>query len=231
VKIGITLPQFSESVEPVLQVARRAEACGLDGVFVFDHLWPMGQKGRPALSAFPLLGAVAAVTRKLVVGTLVARIGLLPEEVLLGEFASLESIAPGRVVAGLGVGDRLSADENLSCGIGVAPVGERLAWLERCARELSARKIPVWLGGGSQAVLGVARRTGATVNLWEADPAALAAVVGKLGEASWGGPLGSSSWEAASKMTEIAQTGATWLVWGWPDSPELVADARDRAGL
>ena len=48
-RLGVTLPQFREDAEPALAAARRAETAGLDGVFVFDHLWPLHQPERPAL--------------------------------------------------------------------------------------------------------------------------------------------------------------------------------------
>ena len=61
-KIGITLPQFRNEADTALEAARRAEDLGFDGVFCFDHLWPMGRPDRPALSSAPLLGALAAAT-------------------------------------------------------------------------------------------------------------------------------------------------------------------------
>ena len=81
---------------PALDAARRAEELGLDGVFVFDHLWPLGAPERPALSAFPVLGAVAAATEPgAASGPLVARIGLVPDEVLVAELLSLHRHGPG----------------------------------------------------------------------------------------------------------------------------------------
>ena len=45
-RIGVTLPSFRDDASAV-DAARQAERLGLDGVFVFDHLWPIGQP-RPA---------------------------------------------------------------------------------------------------------------------------------------------------------------------------------------
>jgi alkanesulfonate monooxygenase SsuD/methylene tetrahydromethanopterin reductase-like flavin-dependent oxidoreductase (luciferase family) len=95
-KVGITLPQFRDDADTALDAARRAEALGLDGVFCFDHLWPMGQPGRPALSSGPLLGALAATTSTIAIGTLVARVGLLPDDVLSWELATLHELSGGR---------------------------------------------------------------------------------------------------------------------------------------
>src|SRR5579884_2981736 len=60
VKVGVTLPQFRHEADTALAAARQAEELGLDGVFVFDHLWPMGSPDRPIISAAPVLGALAA---------------------------------------------------------------------------------------------------------------------------------------------------------------------------
>ncbi len=116
-KVGITLPQFRDDADAALAAARRAEALGIDGVFVFDHLWPMGQPGRPALSSGPLLGALAASTSTIHLGTLVARIGLLPDEVLLDVLCGVDGLSGGRLIAGIGTGDQLSREENEAYGI------------------------------------------------------------------------------------------------------------------
>ena len=120
-QVGITLPQFRDEADSALEAARRAEDLGIDGVFCFDHLWPMGQPGRPALSSGPLLGALAASTSTIAVGTLVARIGLLPDDVLVAVLSSLASMSGGRLIAGIGTGDHLSRAENEAYGIPFEP--------------------------------------------------------------------------------------------------------------
>ena len=59
-RIGITLPQFADAAEGALEAARTAESSGIDGVFCFDHLWPMGRPDRPALSSAPSAGPVSS---------------------------------------------------------------------------------------------------------------------------------------------------------------------------
>ena len=101
VKVGLTLPQFRHDAGPALETAEQAEAAGLDGVFVFDHLWPLGQPSRPALHGVTLAAALLTRTERLTVGTLVARVGLLPDAVLADEFVTLARIGGRRLVAGL----------------------------------------------------------------------------------------------------------------------------------
>jgi len=224
VRVGVTLPTFREDTA-ALDAARSAEALGLDGVFVFDHLWPMGSRDRPALSAFPLLGAVASVTTRISFGPLVARIGLVPDAVLVAELASLAHMAPGRLIAGMGTGDAKSAAENEAYGIPPGPPDERRLALARCARQVMALGVPVWVGGGSVATteLAVDLGPGAAVNLWAGQASAVAALSARC-EVTWGGPVAGEVPQIAMALTELAQAGATWVVCAWPESLEAVAE-------
>lgn len=224
-KVGTTLPQFEHEADSALAAARRAEALGLDGVFCFDHLWPMGQPGRPALSSGPLLGALVAATSTIHVGTLVARIGLLPDQVLVAELAGLASLSGGRVIAGLGTGDRLSREENDAFGIAFDPPEERRVRLASVAVALSARKVPVWVGGGHPSTNTLARTVGGAVNLWQGEVDRVAALVTAGYEVTWGGPVPGGVDEVAARFQELAEAGATWAVCGWPESLEVVAEA------
>jgi len=225
VRVGITLPQFRDEADTAVDAARRAEALGLDGVFCFDHLWPMGQPGRPALSSGPLLGALAAATSTLTVGTLVARIGLLPDEVLVAELAGLASLSGGRLIAGLGTGDHKSRAENHAYGIPFEPAEVRRVRLGAVAVAVAARGIPVWVGGGSPSTTALALEVGGAVNLWEAETARVAALAGEGFTVTWGGPVEGDVEAVTGRLAELAAAGATWAVCAWPDSLEVVAEA------
>ena len=147
-KIGVTLPSFEDTADHALQEAHRAEEFGIHGVFCFDHLWPMGQPGRPAISFGPLLGAVAAATRSIAIGTLVARVGLVPDDALVAVMSTLDAISGGRLIAGLGTGDHLSRAENEAYGIPYEAADERRARLVAVAAAVGSVGIPVWVGGG-----------------------------------------------------------------------------------
>src|SRR5690349_21283384 len=103
VNLGLALPSFVEDPEIPIEVARAAEAAGLDGVFVYDHLWRGDPPNRrPALECFALLGAVAAETTRVSVGTLVARSTLRPPATLANSFATAQRVSDGRLIAGIG---------------------------------------------------------------------------------------------------------------------------------
>jgi len=227
VKVGVTLPQFRDGADPALEAARRAESLGLDGVFCFDHLWPMGQPGRPALSSGPLLGALAASTSTITIGTLVARIGLLPDDVLLAVLSSLASLSEGRFIAGLGTGDRLSRAENEAYGIPFEPASERRVRMASVAAAARDEGIPVWIGGGLPKTVAVARTLSVAVNLWEGERLQVAELVATGLEVTWGGPVGDTVAEATSHLAAVAGAGATWAVCAWPGSLEVVAEAAE----
>lgn len=223
-RIGVTLPSFREDAAPALDAAVRAEELGLHGVFVFDHLWPMGRPDRPALSAFPLLGAIAARTRRVCLGPLVARVGLVPDGVLVAELLSLHRMAPGRLIAGLGTGDDKSAGENRAYGIAYESAERRRLALRACAARLRDAGVPVWVGGGSRVTNQVAEELGVALNLWEGQPAALAARQTR-GEVTWGGPVSGDVAHTAECFAELERAGATWAVCAWPESIESLAEA------
>jgi alkanesulfonate monooxygenase SsuD/methylene tetrahydromethanopterin reductase-like flavin-dependent oxidoreductase (luciferase family) len=228
-RVGITLPQFTDEAASALAAARRAERLGLDGVFCFDHLWPLGQPDRPALSSSPLLGALAASTKTIALGSLVARIGLLPDDVLVSVITSLSAISGGRYIAGLGTGDNLSRAENLAFGLPFEPADQRRARMASVARTARRAGVPVWIGGGVPKTVEVARQVGAAVNLWEVDPARVAELTAAGMEVTWGGPLEGSVAELAERLGELAEAGATWTVCAWPESLDAVAEAAARA--
>jgi alkanesulfonate monooxygenase SsuD/methylene tetrahydromethanopterin reductase-like flavin-dependent oxidoreductase (luciferase family) len=116
------LPSFQSDAGRVLAVAAAAEATGLDGVFLFDHLFR--QRGdaadverRPALELLTMTAAVAAATSRIMVGTLVARTTLRPPAMHRAAFDTLARIAPGRIIAGLGGGDDESIAEDSAFGV------------------------------------------------------------------------------------------------------------------
>jgi len=224
-KVGVTLPQFRDEADSALQAARRAEDLGLDGVFCFDHLWPMGQPDRPALSSGPLLGALAASTSTISLGTLVARIGLLPDEVLVAVLSSLSVISTGRFIAGIGTGDHLSRPENEAFGLPFESAGGRRARLLTVASAVQREGVPVWLGGGGRQTVELAREVGAAVNLWDGDARRVAELAAAGVEVTWGGAVGRTAAEATASLTELAEAGATWAVCAWPESLEAVAEA------
>lgn len=224
--MGVTLPQFRAEAEAAVAAARRAEELGLDGVFVFDHLWPMGRPERPIVASVPLLGALAVETSRVAIGSLVMRVGLVPDDLLVAALLRVDEISGGRLVAGLGTGDRLSAAENRAFGVDYPPADVRRRSLEWCAGQLRAAGRPVWIGAGAVVSAGtreVAVRVGAAVNVWDTGTAAVEDE--EEVEVTWGGPVPGGPLAVATRIEELADAGATWVVCGWPGSLDVVAEA------
>ena len=231
VKVGVMLPTFEDRPETALEAGAEAERLGLDGVFVYDHLWPMGSPERPALAPFALLGALAVRTSAIFLGPLVARVGVVPEETLVAQFAALDHLAPNRVIASLGTGDHLSFNENRAYGLPLEPAQMRRAAAGRCASALLELGLPVWIGGAARQTRAVAEATGAAVNLWQASAEEVAEQALRT-EVTWAGMVrsGASGEEAdASELVAIGQplvtAGASWVVFGWPVRLDRLAAA------
>lgn len=229
IRTGVILPAFRETGEDALALARAAEAAGVDGVFCYDHVWPMGQPERPALAPFPLLALVAASTGRVVLGTLVARVGLVPDGVLLAEVDALANVAPGRVVVGLGTGDRLSAAENEAYGVPYASAGDRQASLRACVRGALQRGIPAWVGDGAEATRAVAEEEGAAVNQWDTGPEAIARQA-RRSAVTWTGRAPRDPGALSSLVARLARAGASWAVFTEPVGVEELAAAGAAAG-
>jgi hypothetical protein len=234
IRTGIVLPLFRESPDGALAAAHAAFAAGVDGVFCYDHIWPIGEPDRPALAPFPVLAALAATEGFPTTpgggpyfGTLVARVGLVPNGVLLGQFMALDHLAPGRVIAGLGTGDRLSEAENRAYGIPFASAAERRADMVELGQALRSRCVTVWVAGGVAARIDEACAAGAALNVWDADPALVAdrAHGADAVEVTWGGPPPKEDTGLGVTVRALAGAGASWAIFGWPVDLDLLAAA------
>ena len=209
-KLGVLLPTFRNGASDALAFADRAVGAGSAGLFAYDHLWPMGSPTRPSLAPFAVLAAVAR-RHDVVVGPLVARVGLVGTPHLVEQYLTLERGAPSRVICALGSGDRLSAAENEAYDIAVRSADERRALMAETARELIDR-MPIWFGAGNDETNRVAREVGATLNLWDASATRVREMAAS-GEVSWAGPVPS---DLRATLDAVCDAGATWAIFA-PD--------------
>ena len=100
--------QFSSATNdwPALRKAvLRAESEGYDATWVFDHFdGAMLGGDRPVLECVSLLGALAAITTTINLGTLVANVANRHPAVLAAAAQSVQRISNGRLRLGLGAG-------------------------------------------------------------------------------------------------------------------------------
>jgi alkanesulfonate monooxygenase SsuD/methylene tetrahydromethanopterin reductase-like flavin-dependent oxidoreductase (luciferase family) len=216
VKLGALLPTFRNGAADALASSDRAVEAGIDGLFAYDHLWPMGSPTRPSLAPFAVLAAVARRHDHVVVGPLVARIGLVGTPHLVEQYRTLERVAPSRVICALGSGDKLSAAENEAYDVPAHSADERRALMAETARALSGA-MPLWFGAGNDETNRVAREVGATINLWDASPQRLRDM-STSGDVSWAGPVPS---DLSATLDAVRDAGATWAVF----APDVDVDA------
>ena len=135
----------SATREWLRQVAAGAEAAGLDGIYVMDHLRQIPQVGRAwddMLESWTTLAFLAACTERVRLGTLVTGVTLRQVAHLGKVVATLDVLSGGRAVCGLGLG--WFAEENRALGIPFPDVPARYALLEDALQLL-----PVLWGPGS----------------------------------------------------------------------------------
>jgi len=83
---------------------RESEDLGLDSAWTYDHVQWGGWVGKPWQGAFPLLAAVAAVTSRIALGTLVSSINLRHPIALAQAVRTVDDISGGRFELGIGAG-------------------------------------------------------------------------------------------------------------------------------
>ncbi len=99
--------QFSPT--ELLGYGVRAEELGFDSVFISDHLQPWRHDGGHAPAALPWLGALAARTERVAIGTSVLTPTFRYHPAVVAQaFATLGCLAPGRVILGVGSGESLN---------------------------------------------------------------------------------------------------------------------------
>lgn len=87
-----------------------AEQMGFDHAWTYDHLVWGGLPDAPWRAATPVLGAVAAVTSTIGLGTLVSSPNFRHPYLLFRDAQALEDLSSGRFLLGVGVGGNLDAE-------------------------------------------------------------------------------------------------------------------------
>lgn len=112
-----------------LALAQTAERLGFDALFRSDHYFSaQGVAGRGSTDAWTLLGALAACTERIRLGTLVSPVTFRSPSLLAKSAATVDEISGGRVEIGMGAG--WWTEEHTQFGFPFPPTRERFAMLE-----------------------------------------------------------------------------------------------------
>jgi F420-dependent oxidoreductase-like protein len=139
-RFGVQLPNFSGFASAdlfghVAGLATAAEEAGFDSVWVMDHFFqlpPLGGPDQPMLEAYTLLGALAARTRRVQLGTLVTGVTYRNPAILAKTVTTLDVISQGRAV--LGIGGAWYAVEHEGLGVDYPSDRVRLDMLEEAVQ-------------------------------------------------------------------------------------------------
>jgi alkanesulfonate monooxygenase SsuD/methylene tetrahydromethanopterin reductase-like flavin-dependent oxidoreductase (luciferase family) len=194
VKYGCQLPQEITDFDRLVEIARECERLGYDSIWVYDHLSPFWLPSGQSFECWTLLSALAQRTKKIRLGTLVTNVNLRNPALLAKMSSTVDNISGGRLILGLGSGDRLSRNELISYGYGFASLEDRAARLRETILILKAmwnadetsfegkfhriiRAVnfpkpkqkphpPIWIGGKHQKILDITAELAEGWNYW-----------------------------------------------------------------
>jgi len=136
--LGFQIPNYTfpsvtndKLFEHVVMLASTAEKAGFDSVWVMDHFYQLpniGPRTDPMLEGYATLAGIAARTKKVRLGTLVAGVTYRNPAFLAKEVTTLDIVSSGRAI--LGIGAAWNEDEHRGYGYDFPPVGERISRLE-----------------------------------------------------------------------------------------------------
>jgi len=140
-KLGLTVPSFTwpggaEQIGPTLaRIGQAAEAAGFASLWVMDHFFQIAQIGKPEepmLEGYGALNFLAAVTRKIRLGTLVTGVIYRHPGILVKTATTLDVLSGGRSY--FGIGAAWFEREAVALGVPFPPIGERFERLEETIR-------------------------------------------------------------------------------------------------
>jgi alkanesulfonate monooxygenase SsuD/methylene tetrahydromethanopterin reductase-like flavin-dependent oxidoreductase (luciferase family) len=254
-RFGVSIPPFTDPAV-VVAVAVDAERSGWDGVFLWDHLRWNGEVD--VHDPWVLLGAIAQVTERLRIGTMITPLSRRRPWVVAKHLTTLDHLSGGRVNLGVGLGEppvndfasfgdqadpyarAATLDEALEVLAGLVGDGDcrhrgpRFTVEARLRpRPVQSPRIPIWVAGVAphRRPLARARRWDGFIPIADEHltPDELAAYVGERETPSWDVV---AQWRHGVPAEEFADAGATWLIestWPFDDWVEELA-ARVRAG-
>ena len=142
IRLGVQIPVYAypgladrDLFGRIVEVVTAAEDAGFDSFFLMDHVQQIGGVGRPEdpmLEPYTLLGALAARTSRLTLGTLVSCVVYRNPALLAKMVTTLDIVSGGRAILGIGAG--WYEDEATRYGYAWPSARERLDRLEDALR-------------------------------------------------------------------------------------------------
>jgi len=119
---AIAVPNFGEEPASLIELGVAAEEAGFDGFFLWDHIvFSNRGDGPPIIDPWLVLAVVAARTSRIRLGTMITPVPRRRPWQLARQTASLDRLAGGRLILGVGIGSPAYGD----FGIFHEPSGDR----------------------------------------------------------------------------------------------------------
>ena len=177
IRFGVTLPQIKRSWAETRDAALEFDRLGYDSVWVCDHMYGVPMPNLPIFEAWSELAAVAAITERVQLGTLVTPPFFRNPAVFAKQVATIDHVSNGRVIVGLGAG--WFDSEFTGYGLPFPSTRERLRGIEETCEILTrlwsepsvtfegrhfqlkdavcepkpVRRPPILIGGGGEKIL------------------------------------------------------------------------------
>jgi alkanesulfonate monooxygenase SsuD/methylene tetrahydromethanopterin reductase-like flavin-dependent oxidoreductase (luciferase family) len=176
----VQLCQQHCTIEDLRKAWTELDRIGVDSIWVWDHFFPIeGSLDGPCFEAWTLLTTIAAETSIPTIGTLVCGTAFRSPELLAHMAATLDAVAPGRLVLGIGAG--WHEPDFTRYGIDYPGTSQRLKRFEADVARIRSRlsslslasttpSIRLLVGGGSPATLRVAAKHADAWNCIEPAP-------------------------------------------------------------
>ncbi|GAA4170495.1 LLM class F420-dependent oxidoreductase [Phytohabitans flavus] len=140
-RIGMQIPSFAypggpEQIAPTFaRIAREADQSGIASLWVMDHFFQIpgvGPVEEPMLEGYSALSYAAAITERIMLGTMVTGVVYRHPGILVKTVTTLDVLSGGR--AWFGVGAAWNAEESAGLGVPFPPVAARFEQLEETLR-------------------------------------------------------------------------------------------------
>ena len=145
--IDISLDPTDADAARLVDAAVAAERAGFDGVWIYDHFSGSTLGGSSIADPWPLLGAIAVSTERVMLGPLVTNVTVRHPAHVAVASATVQGLSGGRFVLGIGAGAGPGspfADEMLMVGIEPLPAPLRRAMVAEAIEVIRS----LWAGGG-----------------------------------------------------------------------------------